>query len=176
MRSLYNQLLIVLIALSVITASVFAAHIPPLWWPFTASVIVLSAALAGLRLLNRESGQTIAKQETPVNRFIDLIQTLIHDLETTFLNEAFSQKWLDRLEEKLEHFQLASESLRPGLVDSLGMKQFIAVITPFAQAERQLNRALSAAMDEYPDESLQSLQDARIQLIQTVELLQSENA
>jgi len=158
MKTTIRTVAIIVIIVAVIAASLFAAHIPPLWPPFTVSVLVLAAALFVLRHVNKESYSGADNPQNPFNRFRRLLEE-----QFGFLQQFNENSELDTglLEDRLEHQFTEVESLRTGLVEFLGMARYVAVFTPFAQAERLQYRGLSAALDGYSEEARKSLLQAQ---------------
>ena len=153
-------LFILLLMLSVIAASVFAAHIPPLWEGFTVSVAGMIVAIWGLRKSNREKRQQSGENENPLRAFEQLVSGTF-DLVQRFLNiDQWQKQTIDTLEDQTEQLTTKMAQIHPALVETLGMKKFVSVILPFARAERLFNRALSAATDGYFDEARNSLRES----------------
>lgn len=166
-----KPLLITIIGIALIASSVFASHIPVLWPPFTVSVLVLGVAIAGLRIISKEEIQASSSEKNPLNRFIRLLKEEEKEIGLLLKEEDDSAEWTERIETDQQHFYTQVEEVRSGLVDMLGMKEYIPVITTFASAERQLNRGLSAAIDSYYEEARNALTKGRDQLRLTLQVL-----
>jgi hypothetical protein len=168
------NLLIIIISLTVVSAAIFAAHIPPLWAPFTGSVILLALALAYLRRLNKESIRTSEVDKNPLSRFEALVGNEIKNIQRFTSKEELTPEWKEELEREQEFFFIKVEEVRNGMIDFIGMEKYIKIISPFALAERQLNRGLSAAMDGYDDEALTALRAGKDALEETLKIIHIE--
>ncbi len=163
---------IIIIAVSMITASIFAAHIPMLWVPFIGALVIMSAAIYGLRIINKniiikEAVQGIGS----VNSFTASVK------ETEKLAADFIDGTIDGsvLEDKLEILQSRFEKTGDKLREELGMKLYTERVIKYAGAERLMNRALSAALDGYPEEARANCRKA-IPILQSLyEELEKDN-
>lgn len=172
MRIYEKALFISLIGISLIASSVFASHIPVLWLPFVISILIMAGAVTGLRLRTREEVKTSASEKNPLTKFVRLLKEEEKEVGLLLNEKTESAEWSERLEIDQQHFYTEIEEVRAGLVDVLGMKNYISVITTFAAAERQLNRALSAAIDTYYDEADKALTKGREQLLLTLQIIE----
>jgi len=164
-------LFIALLMFSVIAASIFAARIPPLWEGFTASVAGMIVAIWGLRKSGRQIRLQSAKDENPLRTFEQLVNDTF-DLVRRLLNrDQWQEQVIDDLENHTELLTTRLAQIHPALVETLGMKNFVSVILPFARAERLFNRALSAATDGYFDEAKNNLRESLPFWQETQELL-----
>ena len=73
------------------------------------------------------------------------------------------------LMEDIDTFVEARESMIP----KLGMQRYADIMSPFANAERLLNRAWSASADGYVDEVRNCIAGARVELEKAAQLLAS---
>jgi len=167
-----KPLLISAIGISLIASSLFASHIPVLWLPFSISILVMAGATIGLRLISREEVQASSSEKNPLNKFVRLLNEEEKAVSGILENEDNSAEWTEQIEIDQQHFYMQIEEVRSGLVDVLGMKKYISVITSFAAAERNLNRGLSAAIDAYYDEARKALTKGRAQLLLTLQVIE----
>lgn len=146
---------ILLIIAGTIGASVTAAHIPPLWLEF---IIFLFITGAGIYLKRKNlSGINNAQNESvdPLNQFKTLIDEQVKFLAALIEKDNVPQGLIAN--GQIEHLYNQVEQIRINLINQLGMKKYIALISPFARAERELYRGYSAAIDGYDDEATQSI-------------------
>ncbi len=151
---------ILLMIASVIAASVWAAHIPPLWLPFGLAVAVLLFTLTVHRKGTKTRLQTARSEHHPLHVFGEMISGSLHLVSALMHKNEITPEDVDRLEDLVEANTTRMERIHPQLTETLGMKTFIDLILPFARSERMINRALSAMMDGYFDEAKRDLQES----------------
>ena len=171
MKRLLHQLNIAVLAASVISASVLASHIPPLWGPFTASVLIMAGSLFLRRKNTRDELLDRAIDKNPVVAFGDLIRSAIATVEELSQKKSLGAQEEEMLGNLTEHLTIGINQIHPALIEALGKKHFIEVILPFARGERLLHRAFSALTDHYVEEAfscltecLPFLREARLKL------------
>ena len=151
--------LLVLI-ISVIAASVYASHIPPLWLPFSLAVLVMIITLYVLRR-NAKADLTQAQNERhPLKIFAEMVGKSLTLCEHLLKQKDYDPSDVEKLEDLSEFLTTHMERIHPQLTEILGMKTFIDIILPYARAERLMNRALSAMMDGYATEANKSLRES----------------
>jgi hypothetical protein len=137
-----------------------------------ASVLILAGVVGLHQLRKNELRQNRQRQQVRsslLEPFVGL-QQLVERL----LSGSHSQPALPdgvELEEQVREYFLQIEDLRELLRMRLGTTRFIDFSTTLARAERLINRAVSAAIDGYPEEALLSLREAQPFLNQTVKIL-----
>ncbi len=160
MKKLLNILNIAVLVVSVITASVFAAHIPPLWGPFTVSVLIMAGSLFLRRTKSRAELLHGNASNNPVSIFRELIRQALSSVEKLIQKNDLKSEDADLLEDLTERLTTEMDQIHPALVEALGMKPFIDVILPYARGERMIHRALSALTDRYPEEARAILRES----------------
>lgn len=150
------RILSILIIISgTIGAAVTAAHIPPLWLKFSIFLVVTTI---GIYLNRKKSANKYCAQNNstnPLNQFRDLINEHVELLTGFIENDNAMQDLLENCQ--IEHLFNQVEQLRISIINQLGMKKYISIISPFARAERLLYRAYSSATDGYNEEAKQSV-------------------
>lgn len=146
---------ILIIILGTIGASVTAAHIPPLWIVFFIFLVITGFGI----YLNREkiSGGNNAQNDSanPLDNFKTLVDEQIKFLSELIGKDDAAQNLIANGD--IEHLYNQVEQIRISIINQLGMKKYITVISPFARAERELYRAYSSAIDGYYDEATQCI-------------------
>lgn len=159
--------------ISVIAASVFAAHIPPLWWPFSLSALVLTATLYILRKSAKRDLNQAQNEHHPLKIFKEMVVKSLDVCQTLLSKSGYDETDVEYLENLSELLITQMERIHPQLTEILGMKSFIDIILPYARAERLMNRALSAMMDGYGEEANESLKKSLPFLRETVTKLEA---
>jgi hypothetical protein len=147
-----------LIIAGTIGSAVTAAHIPPLWLEFTIFLIITGA---GLYLKRKKSLENYANQNNsvnPLNQFKILIDEQLNYLTGLVDNDIVKIDLLKNCQ--IEHLYNRVEQIRVGIINQLGMKKYISIISPFARAERLLYRGYSSAIDGYDEEAKQSIKQS----------------
>ncbi|MCF8239844.1 MAG: hypothetical protein K9J16_00555 [Melioribacteraceae bacterium] len=146
---------ILTISIGTIGAAITAAHIPPLWLEFIIFLVITGAGI----YLNRKKTSAILKSQNnsanPLNQFRILIDEYVELVTRVIESDNAINSLLEN--SHIEHLYNQVEQVRVGIINQLGMKKYISIISPFARAERLLYRGYSSATDEYYDEAKQSL-------------------
>ncbi len=92
---------------------------------------------------------------------LETIHVTLQELQTATSDESTR---LDAIVQRIDELQKGPMQsfvdARPGLIASLGLGRFAALMDSYASAERQINRAWSTAVDRYPAESVACLNEA----------------
>jgi hypothetical protein len=135
----------------------------PEWWLFVIACVGLGA---GAFIVKRENRLTIERAAAgaggssgpgPDQAFANLctqVNQLRADLKTATTEDARLRLILERLSEAQNTSIAAFIAARPLLIARLGVGGYARLMDTFAAAERQINRAWSAAADEVEHESL----------------------
>lgn len=159
MNSFYRTTLLVISFISTIACTLFASHIPPLWIPFTVSAIVLAFSLLMNRRLLREEIEQSEAVDNPILMLDELIKTLLLDMDVWQGLENNEDKTA-KINQKVTHIYNAIEQIRPALLEVVGIRIYAELFSMFSIGDRQLNRALSAAMDGYWQEASENLRQS----------------
>jgi len=150
-----------LLTLSTIAASMFAAHTPVMTGPFAASLAVMTVSVV---LMRRACRKGIAAGETAGGAYdfsgglTEVIGALDQLAAAGDPDCAAIHRELERLiEGPLFDFAQARGQLQA----VCGFGPYARVIGEFTRGERAVNRAWSAAVDGYPGEARESLGRAR---------------
>ena len=146
---------ILVIIIGTIGAAVTAAHIPPLWLEFIIFQIITSAGIYLNRKKTSEALNTQNNSANPLNQFIILIDEYVELLTGVIANDNDMYSLFENCQ--IEHLYNQVEQVRVGIINQLGMKKYISIISPFARAERLLYRGYSSVTDGYKEEAKQSL-------------------
>lgn len=146
---------ILIIIVGTIGAAVTAAHIPPLWLEFIIFLVITSAGIYLNRKKTSDKFSTQNNYVSPLNQFKTLIDEQVELLTGFIENNNVMHGLLENYQ--VEHLYNQVEQIRIGIINQLGMKKYISIISPFARAERLLYRGYSSATDGYSEEAKQSL-------------------
>ncbi len=156
-RKLFGYLLL---AVSTVAAAVFASPIPVLTAPFAVSLGVMAFSLWLVR--KKPAPRELMQQEAGVFDHAACLESISDALTRLDRHEHLSCEQIHRELDRLiqgEVFDFAQN--RNDLLLQLGYSPYSRVMGDFTRAERTLNRAWSAAVDNYPGEARDSLRLAR---------------
>jgi hypothetical protein len=118
---------------------------------------------AGPRGAGREAARAASPKDT-----LEAVQTAIDRLRDQLPGLPDDASRLETVVAQIGHLQKthmeAFVEARPAVIASLGLAGFAAVMSSYAAAERQINRAWSAAVDRVLDEALACLDEASARL------------
>ncbi len=130
------------------------------------------------RLVTKTSALTSLTQEGNKKIIHDAINNLSDRIKQ--IEQNLSTYNLDTLHEQLEESISGPLSdfvdNRQYLADTFGISGYAAVMTPFAQGERYLNRAWSASADGYLDEAIHFLRQSVSPIQETQHILQQQES
>jgi len=163
---------IFIIAIGVVAALLFAAHNPPFWFLFGLSPVSLIFGLYVLRTTVKSELQISTEKnsdkitiENTLGEATKKIQTLITSIET-----GATKNFLEQLNTiNLNYYRPFTDNSM-FWIEKYGMKKYADLMIPFALSERLLNRSISAAIDNYFDESFQALKDCYGHLKDVIEI------
>ena len=138
-----------------IGASVTAAHIPPLWLEFSLYILLAGTGIYMNRKNPFKTNKTEESRVDSLNRFKELIDEQLELISHLIKDDNVKKGLLNN--GQIEHLYNDVEEIRVDMINQLGMKKYITIISPFAQAERLLYRGYSSAMDGYEHEAKQSI-------------------
>jgi hypothetical protein len=154
---------IFLIALSLFAATIFAAGEQINWIGFSAAVSVLALSIFGSKFLKTRQ---IKNHNSVLQQNKDAFRSTIK--ETTKLcdkySNSLSQNDLSELEKNFTMVLPDIEKISSVLIEQLGTAKYVELISIYAKAERKINRAVSALMDGYVNESKKYFAEAKINL------------
>jgi hypothetical protein len=154
---------IFLIALSLFAATIFAAGEQINWIGFSVAVSVLALSIFGSKFLK---SRQIKNHNSVLQQNKDAFRSTIK--ETTKLcdkySNSLSQNDLSELEKNFTMVLPDIEKFSSVLIDQLGTAKYVELISIYAKAERIINRAVSALMDGYVNESKKYFAEAKINL------------
>jgi len=141
------------------------ARWPHKWW-FGLSVVGL---LAGAMMLRRDARAKVIAAESRVaeetqspegilETIRSIVESLLQDLPATPDDQRRCDLIVERLDQVQRTHAPAFVDLRPVIVSRLGVAGYAQLMDRFAAAERQINRAWSAAADGHEAEARQSLE------------------
>jgi len=166
-----------LLTLSAVAASVFAARTPVLAVPFGVSLLAMVVSILILRRsLRPEKAAAQAGEVSSVFDFTACLREVTGSLDRLIgaraeLTCARIHRELDRvIEGPLFDFAQARDSL---LAD-FGFASYARVIAEFTRGERAASRAWSAAVDGYLEEAISSLELAQEVFAGVSEILESQ--
>ena len=129
------------------------------WQSYVASIGLGALGVVALRISaasHREEGGRVTAEFSTLRTSLDAIQAGIAELRDAITNDD-PQGIVDYIDDCLvEPFNDFADA-RNALVQRFGLQGFAEVMTPFASAERFVNRAWSAAADGYIGEAVNSL-------------------
>ena len=150
-----------LLTLSSVAAAVFASPIPVLKGPFTVSLVVMAFSLWLVRK-KPSSAEMVRQTDDAVFDHDDCLGSISTSLDRLGRQENLTCEQIHRQLDLLIDgpvFDFAQN--RDSLQLLLGYGPYSRVMGDFTRAERTLNRAWSAAVDNYPQEARDSLKLAR---------------
>lgn len=179
-----KKLSYVLIVIGTIGASICAAKTLPNqegWqsaWQvhtvmFAGYIVMMAAGILFSRIKSNPLLEIHAETETKtpsIQTYLTQAQMQLKALDSKTGSLSTQELYLSLgkiMEETLEPFV----EKRGDLIDQYGMAKYALVFTPFAQAERYLNRAWSAAVDGYKEESTEYLSRSLPLLLETNDIL-----
>jgi hypothetical protein len=153
----------VLLALSTVAASLFAARIPIMAGPFVASVVVMVASVVMMRVAVRARiAREVQDNDDGAFDFLASVRLVLRMLaELDESGEADCEVIHRRLDGLVDGPLFDFEEARSGLLALHGFAPYARVVSEFTRGERAVNRSWSAAVDGYPDEARASLGRAR---------------
>lgn len=177
-----KQLSYVLITVGTIGASICAARTQPeiegwqnMWQIQTPAFVgflimmIIGILFSKLRT-NPLLELTQEESKPPLDDYLNSAKLKLNELSNSLatMNTHDIYKQLDTITDKhIEPFL----SQREFIIEQYGMAQYAVIFTPYAQAERYLNRAWSAAVDGYKDESAEYIKRSIPLLTESVNLL-----
>ena len=171
----------ILLALSTVAASMFAARIPIMTGPFVASVVVMAAAVVMMRLSFRAKlAREVQDTSSGAFDFLNCLRRVLHVLDK--LDKSGTGD-CDEIHRELDGlvdgplFDFAEA--RDGLLALYGFGPYARVISEFTHSEGMVNRAWSASVDGYPGEARASVARARelfAALIEVMENLEQQSS
>lgn len=144
----------------------------PYWWVFALSAVGLfagsmlvragtKAEIAAAATTSPGSGAApAASPEQSLQGIIDIVASLRRDLPGMADDEARNDAIIERLDTAQKTHIVAFIDARPLLVNRFGLGGYAELMDRFAAAERQINRAWSAAADGVYHEAANSLDTA----------------
>lgn len=177
-----NKLSYVLLFIGTIGASITVARTQPeiegwqsLWQINTAAFSVfLLMMITGIVLSKFKSNPLLEidneKPLPPLDEFLNNAKnqlTALSNQVDDFSTKEIYQKLDFITQDNIEPFLMN----RDFLIREYGMSNYALVFTPFAQAERYLNRAWSAAVDDYKEESVTYINRAIPLLSESIDVL-----
>ncbi len=151
-----------LFAIGTVIASVSGAHNPPFWNILTIGcvVAVIGTILVRWSLIQQNKTTSSSSASVDLAKHLEIIiQKLDH-----FIEDAQKHIPIEKMKETIESLQL--EVILPvtektnELSVRLGIKNYAEVFSPYAQGERNLNRAWSCCADNHYEEMKLSLENA----------------
>lgn len=168
-----NNLGTFLIFIGVIFSSISAARIPPAWGYFSLFILLLTGGI----IIKKVGKKRSAKANSEAGKGVSYVYEVIKEMEREVknLNDKKKGLTLDEIHEKLEEIltRLVYDfvEFRNSITDSFGLTEYSHVMSPFATAERYLNRAWSSSADNYRDETLNNIELAVPYIVETEEEL-----
>ncbi len=153
------------VGVTFILAALFAAPLPVRWLPFLLSLTGMAAGLVWLRRFSKREDVGISTgKNTGVSVLLVFLEELQTRVQSLLKKQEVEEKqttddWADELAAiQVRYFAPVTEN-RDALIERYGVKRYADFMIPFATAERYFNRSVSAAMDGYVEESVQSLKE-----------------
>ncbi|MEM8835125.1 MAG: hypothetical protein AAGD00_04820 [Planctomycetota bacterium] len=168
-----------------------ASFDPAVWfrtwpsWVFLLSVATLFVSAMMVRAASKGAGQTSPRAagqdvadapETPVaiaDAIRETVGATVRDVRTKGSERERLDLIIDNLGEVQRTLVPAFASARPQIIQSMGMGGYAQVMDAFADCERQINRAWSAAADGVEFEAVESLERADAMLPALIERLRT---
>jgi hypothetical protein len=154
---------IIVIALAVIAASVFASRIPPMWEEFSIAVFVLALAIFYQRKsLKKEIMEARSEGEGYTLEAFEKFSSELEKALNLVLEKDFhdEEKTASVLEEWIERISIEMDYYRVNITEQIGIGKFTEIMASFAKAERRLNRGYSALIDGYVEDAKENIRDA----------------
>ena len=155
-------LTLVIIILAVVSASLYGAMIPINWQGFGVSSLVLLVAIIFQRKSLKKEIQEGKEGKYSLQSFLEFTNKLESNLRQ-ILNKNFpiTNSQIEKiLEKETEKISLEMDSFKNKIVEEIGVGKFTEIMTTFAKAERKLNRAYSALIDGYKEETLSDVEES----------------
>ncbi|MEN8192692.1 MAG: hypothetical protein ABFS12_07730 [Bacteroidota bacterium] len=169
MTNIKNKILLISIAVMVVVSALSASHTPIYWEYFGFSIIVLALLII---LQKREIKKEIEHNDFDdfnIKNFKETIEHLTNEVKS-ISKEIIKDNYTEMLTGKLETYKINIDDYRLTMINQIGVKKYTKISIPFAQAERIINRGMSAAIDGYFEESQNEIRKS----IKYLELLQEE--
>jgi hypothetical protein len=154
---------IFLIALFLFAATIFAAGEQVNWIGFSAAASFLALSIFGSKFLKTrqiKNHNSVLKQNK--DAFKSTLEETIKLCDN--YSNSISQNDLSELEKNFTMVLPDIEKIRSVLMEQLGTAKYVELISIYAKAERKINRAVSALMDGYVNESKKYFAEAKINL------------
>lgn len=141
---------------------------------FLISLVIMLAGIFLKRFANKQKSSSSQSQDESVTNLVNYVQSLVHDVTIlkTNLMDMDLESIYKRLDETLSEPLQSFIDHRTILIDRYGMGTYGIIMTPFSQGERYLNRAWSASVDGYTDETVSYIQKALPFFQETLTLLE----
>ena len=165
-----------LLTVSAVAASVFAARTPVLTGPFAVSLGVMVVSVLILRRgLRPEKEAAQAGEASSAFDFTACLRdiTLSLDRLAGSKEELTCEKIHRELDRLIQGPMFDFAQARESLVATLGFASYARIMAEFTRGERAASRAWSAAVDRYLDEAINSLEIAREVFAGVSEILES---
>ena len=146
--------------LAVASASVFAAHIPPMWYHFSASILVLVVAIYFQRKSLKQEILNAKEESYSLESFEKFLRELESALQKVLALGVEGEESANMLENSIERITIEMDYFRVNIAEEIGIGKYTEVITTFAKAERKLNRGYSALIDGYREAAEENLTEA----------------
>lgn len=138
---------------------------------FTGAMLLRRASAKSLAQQTKDDRKSEAAPATLLKTALDRVRQLQREIATMHNVDARAERIIHTLDELHEQAFEPFVAARPALVNQYGMSGYAQIMDRFAAAERQLNRAWSAAADRVLNEAelcieqaLQPLEDALARL------------
>ncbi len=164
-RTLIN----IVIVISLIVASFFAAHIPTNWTGFGISAFVMLTAI----LLQRKETKALFTDTESGKFSLRDFQSALSELKSGLekIIEKPDEEFAGKIEETLEELLPEVESFRLGIIEEAGVESYTEIITTYSSGERLINRGLSAAIDGFTESAKENIRKALPILERTMEII-----
>lgn len=173
MQRYVNTISVIFIIGGVILGAIYAAHIPPHWGRFALANLLLILGILGLQMEKKKTRERLSRENRSKKELYLLFDELLKEVRTfqSISNPKPQTDFTDKIENALEHYLLEIEKSLPQISEIYGMTGYVNILSPYARAERLIQRGISAAIDGFPEETATSLNRAEIFLEKTLEAL-----
>ncbi len=175
MKKITNIIILVVMGISIVGGSIFASHIPIKWVEFGIFMAIIVGSIIVQRKITNKEMMSSATSKNSVENFIQYLKNLksnslkISELESDTPNSILVNQYEDTINNLLLEFDEFHLSLK----HQLNISIYTSVLSLYGTAERYINRAYSAAIDDYSDESFKSIKTAISFLNETINELES---
>ncbi len=150
--------LYIIIAIALFTATIFASGKNINWFGFSIASFVMIVAVLIDRQLKKRAIEKKQNEEFSSDILLEKLIGLLDLCENYKTNLTFEDK--EKIEEIFADAIPDIDSSRFALINELNIENYTSIISIYANAERKINRGVSAALDGYISAAKESFSKA----------------